>query len=332
MQVDQVIDGTAAKRLEIAKVASPYYRNRTEALWAPDPDYFTNKPSSGTLVLCIRAIGPTAKDTIDGVESLLSALNHINIEPDLIQPIGEVDWPNHWLVHVSMTQRDLLPKYKGDSEGIFWNPKGPLKLFIWCLKPASLEEFNTMYPSCEIRWEITFPAQGPMRDNILKKIEKTGITFNTQEVHDPLKVTKAVMSGTKIGGQAIKNGTVVAYTTFLPCLELTVKYLTTKHWTVLRGFVGRTQVSLQLVDCCPTCGAEYHDSYCPYDKKVKDLLSQMSSIRKNGPGKNDSSSALLILDKPIEKRHTKTKSSDQPVKKQKTNTNKKPSKKKADVK
>jgi len=316
------------ERLAIAKVSSPFLRNRTEALFCPDEHFFPNVPSSKLLVLSIRAIGPNAKDTSNSDEALLSALQHINIEPELIQSINEADWPNHWLVHIPMDRHGFLPKYKGDSQGIFWNPKGNLKLFIWCVTPTSDDEFKEIYTSCEVLLEVKIPARGPMTQHLTKKVMEYQLAFETKGESYPMKVTKAILSGNRIGGRPLKNGAVVAFVEHLPKVEYVRKFLQTKSWKNANGSIESTLVSIKLANCCPVCGAESHEQSCPYENRVNDLLANMSSIRKAGPSRVENTS-LLILDKGPDKRPStsRTKPLDKPAKKQKPNKKNKPNKK-----
>ncbi|PLW58237.1 hypothetical protein PCANC_00770, partial [Puccinia coronata f. sp. avenae] len=174
------------------------------------------------------AIGNNATQTEGSDEALMNALNHNGVKPVMMQDIEDVEWPNHWLVHAPIDEVSNLPGFGSVFKGIFWNSKGPLMFFIWCIKPRSKPELAGLISS-EVPWKVQIPAIGPHCDNLIDTVLAEGINVRGVHVRKEevinLTVIKAILLGKNLGNMWIKDGNVLAYTELLPPSFIFKKHL-----------------------------------------------------------------------------------------------------------
>ncbi|KAI9623278.1 hypothetical protein PSHT_02859 [Puccinia striiformis] len=269
------------QRLDLFKRCSPFYRTRTEVLWGANEYYPHNQTAPPEIVvICIRAVGPRAKVTEGSDEALIDALGSKKITPVLLYKVEQDhEWPNHWLVHIPVAESNLLP-HSLDSNGVFWNTKDDPMFFIWCLRPITSSEFDN-YRSCEVKWNVYIPPVNQPDGDLTKKMCLQGLQISdtTKSQHVHLTVKKAKMSISEIGGVRMKNGKIIVYTEYIPPQDFMQRYVCNKSWRRLQGNSGATQLSLELMGSCHSCGAEYHQGDCPLERTIQDLIPQMDSLR-----------------------------------------------------
>jgi hypothetical protein len=118
------------QRYMLFKNSCPFYRTRMECFFRTENVLFpsVNIFTSDTFVLSIRAIGPRSHDRDEHKSEL--ALKDALASRGVLNPeyfyrvISDIEWPNHWLIHVTSEESKGLPAYNSESKGVFWNTEG----------------------------------------------------------------------------------------------------------------------------------------------------------------------------------------------------------------
>jgi hypothetical protein len=120
-------DWENARRLLLEKCQYSF-RTRMFVQWSAEGSSILQSSQpwvTNTLVFNIRAVGPRAHIVEGGINALLEALTFRGIKPTMVQRCHQdLDWPNHWLLHIPLSDALNLPGPEDVGKGLLWNTKG----------------------------------------------------------------------------------------------------------------------------------------------------------------------------------------------------------------
>ncbi|KAH9450322.1 hypothetical protein MJO29_014429 [Puccinia striiformis f. sp. tritici] len=266
-------------------LCSPFFRFCSARSTHPDFNPLAGEPTlraKNQIGCWIRAIGLNSH--VDDVESVgvKNGLQRLSILPQLLQKISHTEWPNEWIVHLTLDDALKFPKYFDLlTKGMFYGFSKDLTYY--CIVTPLLPKDYTvdgLYP----RGTISIPATLAINPGRIPEIIKTDLKLvqPNDEEDTSLEVIKVVHQADRMGERVMMTGEYIVHICCL--LQRTAGE---RFW-----LSNQKSMMVQLDDqkfkftfnqYCMTCGFEehVHVKNCPYSFALSDLYQRHNKLTSN---------------------------------------------------
>ncbi|KNZ58590.1 uncharacterized protein VP01_18g6 [Puccinia sorghi] len=270
----------AAVRLELINRASPVVSFRAEQIFKCHNLAYTfeNQSAVGTMVMTIRTIGSVPNVLMISLHTtLLRALEGIGITPVLLQKqLLQPKKSNDWIAILQAEESLRLPAYSSSSKGLFGTKTSQnFVAFLWKVPPLNAAEAGRS-SHWFLRLEAHIPVIGPPTEHLADRIKKGfSLVDENGENPEPLNILVAQfqgIEGTAGNGKAVRDGTLIFEITDPPSTGRFMTFWRNPSTGFLNGMWKNTEIRLQLMDTCVTCGVKSHKGHhCEYGLVLEDM-------------------------------------------------------------